>query len=446
MTALLNPHSCSGENGEVDAMADVTYLMTLRFTYSLETTPSANVRTVVGEAEEVLQETLGPRALSCLNSEASEASIVALDSLPRDWIATESMWKGSFWNFGWLAGVASSFSRLFLSHFESTLGTCSPYLDSENDCTVVQGSMRFFLSESTAAQTATDFLGLELADILNSKTFAQEVAAGLLRTRFLSVEEEAPTVTAVGEAPPVRDAAGTISTKDEKSIAPTALIAAAGAAVVVFVGSVYLWKRSHKRNAPSSATQFAGSSCNDATDPPSSSPFSEMLPDAYQFNGNMSIMSGQGQGVGMSAILEDEEATIHSHNSSAIFMSETGFSEQAGETDTSLMSFDIPKSLYTRVPESPNLLGARKRNHDQVISADSGEDTSLSDVESSSVLDETTPDSPGRHGALPNPGGTITSLLDVPELVPPRPSARPQGHVDPSADDSMHADELLLFC
>jgi hypothetical protein len=149
----------------------------------------------------------------------------------------------------------------------------------------------------------------------------------------------------------------------------------------------------------------------------------------------------------MSAILEDEEVTIHSHTSSAIFMSETGFSEQAGETDTSLMSFDIPKSLYTRVPESPNLLGARKRNHEQVMSAESGEDTSVSDIESSSLLDETTPDSPGRHGALPNPGGTIASLLDVPELAPPRPSARPQQHTaDPSADDSMHADELLLFC
>jgi hypothetical protein len=45
---------------------------------------------VIGEVEEALQETLGPRVLSCLNNNASEASIVALDSLPKDSIALES--------------------------------------------------------------------------------------------------------------------------------------------------------------------------------------------------------------------------------------------------------------------------------------------------------------------------------------------------------------------
>jgi hypothetical protein len=90
LTELLNPHSCSGMNGTTDPMAGVTYLMTFKYTFSVETDQEANVLTVVREGEEALQETLGPRALSCLNSNASEASIVALDSLPRDSIATDS--------------------------------------------------------------------------------------------------------------------------------------------------------------------------------------------------------------------------------------------------------------------------------------------------------------------------------------------------------------------
>jgi hypothetical protein len=318
--------------------------------------------------------------------------------------------------------------------------------------------MRFFLSTSSAAQAATDLVNVQLADILNSMKFSRDVGTGLLRSQLLSVEQDAPTITEVGERDPTRENDASVS--GQQSVTPTVLMAVAGSALVVFVASVYFWKRSYNRNIPSAATQMAGSSFNDNGDmstraPSSNSPFSEMLPDAYRFNGNMSIMSGQG--TGMSAIIEDEEVTVHSHTSSAIFMSEAGFSEQAAETDTSLMSFDIPKSLYTRVPESPNLLGARKRHLDQGVVTDSGDDTSLSDVEASSVLDETasTPDSPvARHGALPNSssatgiGSKITSLLDDPELAPPRPSARPQlqQRMDTSADDSMHADELLLFC
>jgi hypothetical protein len=332
--------------------------------------------------------------------------------------------------------------------------TCNPYVDAQNSCTVVQGAMRFFLSTSGAAQAATDLVNVQLADTLNSMKFSRDVGTGLLRSQLLSVEQDAPTVTEVGERDPTRENDAS-AVSGQQSVTPTVLMAVAGTALVVFVASVYFWRRSYNRNIPSAATQMAGSSFNDNGDmstraPSSNSPFSEMLPDAYRFNGNMSIMSGQG--TGMSAIIEDEEVTVHSHTSSAIFMSETGFSEQAAETDTSLMSFDIPKSLYTRVPESPNLLGARKRNLDQGAITDSGDDTSLSDVEASSVLDDTatTPDSPvARHGALPNSsagiGSKITSLLDDPELAPPRPSARPQ-RMDTSADDSMHADELLLFC
>lgn len=91
LVELLNPHSCAAEDG-TDATQSVMFLMTLRFKYTLETTPSAPVNPVIGETEEALQEALGPEVLSCLNKDSklkTDASIVALDSLPRDYATEE---------------------------------------------------------------------------------------------------------------------------------------------------------------------------------------------------------------------------------------------------------------------------------------------------------------------------------------------------------------------
>jgi hypothetical protein len=92
MVELLNPHSCAAEEGAADPTQSGAFLMTLRFKYSLETTPSAPVNTVIGEVEEALQEALGPEVLSCLNKDSkvkTDAAIVALDSLPRDFSVSE---------------------------------------------------------------------------------------------------------------------------------------------------------------------------------------------------------------------------------------------------------------------------------------------------------------------------------------------------------------------
>lgn len=371
--------------------------------------------------------------------------------------------------------------------------------------------MRFFLSDASAAPIATSLIVAQVESVLNSQAFVDRVGTGLLRAHFLQAQTDlqaAPIPPDGGNGGDGSDSTGgngsppANSSGDElapdKNVTPAVLVAVGSAALVVIVGSVYYWKKSSsarngnaRGNPSSAATQMAGSSFNDTAADLSKgqgSPFSDMLPDSYRFNDNLSILSGNGgngngNSSGMSAILEDEEA--HSQTSSAIFMSEAGYSEAAGETDTSLLSFDIPKSLYTRVPESPNLLGARKRNgllgngaplalSSSGLHTDSGEDTSsVSDLEddaAAGVLGVTNNggggllDSPPvRKGAIP-----LSSLLDAGEMPStssgelmsssddsgsPSPPTSPNRNKNnststsllPSADDSMQADDLLFF-
>jgi hypothetical protein len=59
--------------------------------YTIETVPNADTDAVIGEVEEILQERLIPVLLQCLNSEASAATIVAIDAtMPRDTISRDS--------------------------------------------------------------------------------------------------------------------------------------------------------------------------------------------------------------------------------------------------------------------------------------------------------------------------------------------------------------------
>lgn len=353
---LVNAHAC--------ADASTEYLLIVTYRYSLETVPEADMILVAGEGEEILQEGIGPRVLMCLSDEALDAEVVALDSLPRDTILPEE---------------------------------CVAEVDPDNVCAVWQGKMRFFLSDQDAIDQATDYILPIIEDVINSSIFVTNVGSGLIQAKYLGSTTASPVEG---------DATGNSRPLDTGSFGMTSvvLLTVASAALVVFVGSFYYWRRSYGRRPSSAANQAAGSTLNDTTysSMRPSSPFSEMLPDAYRFNENMSILSGQGA---MSAIAEDEEMTV----SSAIMMSEAGYStEAAADTDSSLASFDVPKSLYTHVPESPILLGARKRNPDQIMSAGES-DTDTSDNEAS----------PMRKGAAP-------ALLQ------------------PNPDES--ADDMLLFC
>lgn len=304
--------------------------------------------------------------------------------------------------------------------------TCTPTFSPDNTCTVFNGKMRFFLSSSGNGQDAIEFILPVIESIIHDEDFLEEVGSGLVNAEFLGAAPNTNAIESGGAQP-----AGS-SSEGNFGLTSVVLLTIGSAALIVFVGSVYYWRRTFGRAPVSSAaTQAAGSTLNgsalnDTTNTSfrPTSPFSEMLPDAYRFNENMSILSGQGPG-GMSAIAEDEEMTVHSQTSSAIMMSEAGFSTEAGaETDTSLLSLDVPKSLYSRHPESPNLLGARKRNPTQAVG----------NLDESTDADTSTegPDSPPRAK-----GKSSLALLD-------------QGALDDgnakTADDSMQADDMMLFC
>jgi len=117
-------------------------------------------------------------------------------------------------------------------------------------------------------------------------------------------------------------------------------------------------------------------------------------------------------------------------------MSEAGYSTEAagGDTDNSMLS-DVPRSLYHRtIPiESPDLLGARKRNPNSPPGV--GDET-LNDLLASSE-DESSASgsmSPTRFNSRP------ANLLDTTN------SDSGGGNANNPSDDSMRADEMMLFC
>jgi len=395
---LLNPHSCN----EVNA-ATTTYMLLVSYTYSLEIVPNAEADVVAGEGEEILQEMVGPRSLYCLSPLAESANIAALDSRPLD--------------------------------IEDNEQFCSSEVDIENSCSVWTGKMRFFLTDQSSATEAADLAVAEIKSIIESQEFVEQVGSGLVQAKFLEA--------LIDDIAPVQSSGNIDDAINSGNMGLTAvvLVAVAGSALIVMVGSVYYWRRSYGRAIPSgAATQAAGSSLNHTNDSSMltathpTSPFSEMVRGADGFTENMSILSGRGSG--MSAIIEDEE---RSHTSASLVISDTGYSTEAagggGGDNESLLSMDVPKSLYTRTPESPNLLGARKRNPHSVLGDD------MSDLEASEDEMSDTGNSPSRKRGA---GNIVPLALLGATGDGSNPSAKNGATTDPN--DSMHADEMLLFC
>lgn len=77
-----SPNVCEG--------ADLTRLELFKWKYTIETVAQADINTVIGGVEEMLQERLVPLLLSCNAESAANASIVAIDcTLPLDTISIE---------------------------------------------------------------------------------------------------------------------------------------------------------------------------------------------------------------------------------------------------------------------------------------------------------------------------------------------------------------------
>jgi hypothetical protein len=268
-------------------------------------------------------------------------------------------------------------------------------------CTVFNGQMRLYMPESENANYVFYQARTAIKSILDNPRFHDNVI-GLIKSTYLGPAIVIPTSFTDG------DSIKGNQPKDGETLGVTSLVlvAVGSAALIVFVGSVYYMRRDSRSSgaggADGNATQAAGSSIHDYTfpfvspRPMSTSPFSEMLPNAYQFNENMSILSGgmsilSGNVEGLEAVLEqsDEEAqsprTVQSPahtDTSSILVSESGYTTDAADDydedlDVSL-SFDVPRSLYTKTPESPDrvLMGARRRRESHVTANASILDTS----------------------------------------------------------------------
>lgn len=82
VSPVLSPNVCEG--------ADLSRLELFNWKYTIETVAQADVNTVIGSVEEMLQERLVPLLLSCNAKDAVNASIVAIDcTLPLDTISIE---------------------------------------------------------------------------------------------------------------------------------------------------------------------------------------------------------------------------------------------------------------------------------------------------------------------------------------------------------------------
>lgn len=230
---------------------------------------------------------------------------------------------------------------------------------------------------------------------------------------------------------PFQGFAGGSSDTENLGTTSFVLVAIGSAALIVFVGSIYYMKRENSESSDGAATQAAGSSLYDHHYDPDAerpaSPFSEMLPSAYRYNDNMSILSGHQQ-VGLEAVIEqnpstDEESPSPGANtieSSSIMVSESGYTTEAAEDDSVSLSFGMPTSLYRTVAESPELLGARKRRESVVtknasILVDPNmSDDSMGDVMSDDVINEsllwTPTKSPGELSADDNDHTLLGSI------------------------------------
>jgi hypothetical protein len=216
----------------------------------------------------------------------------------------------------------------------------------------VDGRVRFFLSDPGRIDEARTLADSKIKAIVATQEFLFEVGTGLIK------------ITLLDDNLPLNNVdAGIQNTVDGEAGTGTltfVVMAIGSAALIAFVGSVYYWKRDGEVDG--AATQAAGSSMvyneNDQVDQNrsrSSSPFSEMLPSAYRFNDNMSILTSQG---GLSPLVEDEASL--SRLSPCLF-GDVDDEHPDDEHDTSSRSFDMPRTIFAKEPDSPEILGARKR-------------------------------------------------------------------------------------
>jgi len=222
--------------------------------------------------------------------------------------------------------------RFALTHtlflFYST-ATCTPTLDPTYTCTVVNGRMRIFLSDSESVDEATSVVLQNIQTAFQSEGFVETVGSGLMKIDFIPDDGNNDESAAENDTDNEKPVNGNSSNGTVTSLM---FVAVGSAALVIAVGSVYLWRRRANSEQDGMVTQFAGSSMNQSESlddcdtrytPRPSSPLSQMIPGSYRLGDNTSILSN----ANMSPVYELE------NDSASVVVSESGYSNEAGLTD-----------------------------------------------------------------------------------------------------------------
>ena len=297
------------------------------------------------------------------------------------------------------------------SHSQTTITeTCQPELDPSNKCTVIIGRMRVFLSKKDSVQQATALVVKRIQESYDDPTFIDRVNSGIVDITFLITEEDGSS----GEnaPPPIEDEDEAGSDKEAQEsdsrlgLSSLLFVAVGSAALVVFVGSVYFYRRGRNNNENedgvhgSSASHFASVTVNDAglQEPNDKdenadnikrpvSPYSEMVSSSYRLDRlqEMSILSSSN----MSPVYEMEGNETDNDTvggGASIMISEGGYTTDAGGTeegDSTMFesTTTVEGSKYSSSHSTPKVLGARPfpgtiGNFDMEEVSDSDLDTS----------------------------------------------------------------------
>jgi hypothetical protein len=292
-----------------------------------------------------------------------------------------------------------------------------PVVDPSNNCTVIDGRMRLFLSSRETAESAIRLSLQEIERALGNEDFVVKVETGLIKIDFLQNDETADV--------PVSDMpSGSKESSAETGLSTTssALVGLGSALILAFIGAIYYVRRGRKKDMDGTIMQEAGSSfvqqSTTEKDRPTS-PFSEMLPGAYRMGDldKLSMLSTSN----MSPVYEDDDG------SHSVEVSESGYTtEAAGTSSGDEISVSYSKRTAFSTPDGENgyvsggsleFLGARPREGAPLVT-----DLEMSDSE----LDSTS-----YASSQPSP----LKLYTTNSLLLP----------DGDQDESMQNEDLLLF-
>jgi hypothetical protein len=244
-----------------------------------------------------------------------------------------------------------------------TTDTCEPVLNSTYKCTVVIGRMRLFLSSNDAVEEVAAFVLDNIQIAFNDTDFVDKVGSGLLRISFIGSGGVSPE-TAIKDAAEDSDASKSTNIGQEGDsalglpLSSMLFVTVGSAAIVMFVGSIYLWRRRRTDELDGAASRLNGSFLN-ATDDNSrrpASPYSEMVSGSYRLDrlGEMSILSSSN----MSPVYEQDQEDNDTAGGSVV-LSEGGYTTDAGYTDGGDSTSGEAGSKHSSSQSTPKVLGAR---------------------------------------------------------------------------------------